>query len=66
VAALDVVAENGTLQWRVRVTDEPAAEAQLLPLVLADGRVHVLDYGRRHPNLEQVFVEMVEGGNDGR
>ena len=66
VSALDVVAENGTLQWRVRVTDEPAAEAQLLPLVLADGRVHVLDYGRRHPNLEQVFVAMVEGGTDGR
>ena len=66
VAAVAVAHSNGTTEWRVDVTDERAAEAQLLPLVLADGRVQVLDYGRRHPNLEQVFVDLVEGGNDGR
>ena len=48
------------------MTDERAAEAQLLRLVLADGRADVVDYGRRCPNLEQVFVELVEGGQHGR
>jgi ABC-2 type transport system ATP-binding protein len=66
VSAVAVVAQNGHAEWRVDVSDERAAEAQLLRLVLADGRVQVLDYGRRHRNLEQVFVDIVEGGNDGR
>ncbi len=51
---------------RCSITEEQRRAAQLLPLVLADGRVRVLDYGRRRPNLEQVFVDLVEGGNDGR
>ena len=66
VSSVEVTAQNGKAEWRVDVTDERAAEAQLLRLVLADGRAQVVDYGRRHPNLEQVFVDVVEGGNDGR
>ena len=66
VAAMAIAHSNGTTEWRVDVTDERAAEAQLLRLVLADGRAQVLDFGRRRPNLEQVFVDLVEGGNDGR
>ena len=66
VSSVEVLSRNGATEWRVDVTDERAAEAQLLRLVLADGRASVVSFGRRQQNLEQVFVAMVEGGNDGR
>ena len=63
VSSLDVVHANGTTEWRVGVTDEAAAETELLRLVLADGRARVTDFGRTHQNLEEVFVDIIEGGN---
>ena len=63
VSSVDVVHANGTTEWRVGVTDEAAAETELLRLVLADGRARVTDFGRTHQNLEEVFVDIIEGGN---
>ena len=65
VSALDVRAGNGQTEWQVHVTDVQAAEAQLLALVMADGQVRIMDFGRRQSNLEDVFMNMVEGGKHG-
>jgi len=65
VKAVDVGQSNGTTTWQVSVTDEAAAEAQLLPLVLADGQVTVVDFGRKQANLEEAFMDIVQGGTHG-
>jgi hypothetical protein len=49
----------------VTVTDEAAAEAQLLRTVLSDAHINVLEFGRKKYELEEVFLGLVEG-NDGQ
>ena len=46
----------------VRVRDTAAAQAQLLPLVLEDGQAAVLAFGHKQHSLEDVFVDLVDGG----
>ena len=46
--------------------DEAAAENQLLRLVLADQQVTVTEFGRKKYELEEVFLNIVEGDNHGR
>ena len=65
VSSIDVVGSSGQTEWQVHVTDAQTAEAQLLGLVLADGRVTLMDFGRRQTNLEDIFMNMVTGGNHG-
>ncbi|MDQ5851826.1 MAG: ABC transporter ATP-binding protein [Chloroflexota bacterium] len=65
VSSLDVRASNGQTEWQVHVTDVQAAEAQLLALVMANGQVTIMDFGRRQSNLEDVFMNLVEGGKHG-
>ena len=50
---------NGHVQWRVSVTDERAAQTELLRLVLADEHVQVIEFGRVKEDLENVFVELM-------
>jgi ABC-2 type transport system ATP-binding protein len=64
VAAIKVKAENGQEVWQVSVSDERAAEAQLLSLVTADGKVTVMEFGRKKHELEEIFVNMIEGHNN--
>jgi ABC-2 type transport system ATP-binding protein len=52
-------------RWSVAVSDPEAAEARMLRLLLADERLAVTDFRRRAYELEDVFVQLVEGGNDG-
>ena len=59
------MASNGHTDWQVQVTDTQAAEAQLPSLVLADGRVMLMDFGRRQSTLEDIFMTMVTGDNHG-
>jgi len=47
------------------VTDEEAAKAQLLRLLLADQALVVTDFHRKEHQLEDVFVRIVEGGQHG-
>lgn len=54
---------NGETALQVSITDERAAEAQLLRLALADERVTVTEFGRQKLNLEDVFLQLVSGGN---
>mgnify|MGYP001044566906 FL=1 len=57
---------NGLADWRVTVTDQAAAEAQLLRLVLAEPAVQVVEFGRQKYDLEEVFLKIVEGGGHGK
>jgi ABC-2 type transport system ATP-binding protein len=45
--------------WEVSVTDEAAAEDQLLSLLVSSG-LKVADFGRKEYDLEDVFLSIVE------
>jgi ABC-2 type transport system ATP-binding protein len=59
VQDLNILAENGSTRWQVKVTDDNAAEDQILRLVLEDRGVKVLHFGRKTHNLEEVFMNLV-------
>jgi hypothetical protein len=56
-------ANDGQTTWQVCVSDEDAAEDQLLRLILEDRGVGVKSFGRKTYNLEEVFMTIVEGSN---
>lgn len=56
---------NGSTHWTVAVTDGEAAKVQLLRLLLADESLIVTDFHRKEHQLEDVFVRIVEGGQNG-
>ncbi len=45
--------------WQVKVTDEAAAEDQLMSLLVSSG-LKVSNFGRKEENLEDVFINIVE------
>lgn len=53
---------NGETSWDVHVRDAVAAEEQLLRLLLVDDSMVVTAFGRKTYDLEEVFVEIVNGG----
>jgi ABC-2 type transport system ATP-binding protein len=58
---LDLTAANngaGT-RWEVTVSNDEAAEAELLRLVLSDEAARVTGFGRKRYALEDVFMQMV-------
>lgn len=60
VSAVNVLpGSNGHSKWQVTVTDETAAEDQLLRLMLEDQQLIVTEFGRKKHNLEEVFMSMV-------
>jgi ABC-2 type transport system ATP-binding protein len=61
VSSVSVVSSNGSTAMQVKVTDEKAAEAELLRLVLADLQTTVIEFGRKKHNLEEIFLEIVSG-----
>lgn len=66
VGRIDKTYSNGAMRWQVAVSDEAAAESELLRLLLADEQLVVLDFGRKTFELEEVFMNLVEGDNNGR
>jgi ABC-2 type transport system ATP-binding protein len=66
VSALTTTPAKDHLAWQVTVSDEAAAEDQLLRLVLSDPQVNVIEFGRKKYELEEVFLGLVEGSNHGR
>ena len=56
--------DNSTI-WQISVSDATAAEAGLLRHVLEDERIVVTEFSRKKYELEEVFMEIVEGGNNG-
>jgi ABC-2 type transport system ATP-binding protein len=47
--------------WRIFTNEEAKAERELLRAVLADDDVRVLEFGRERVELEQVFMQLVNG-----
>jgi ABC-2 type transport system ATP-binding protein len=52
---------NGSATLTVSVSDEEAAETRLLPSLVATDGIVVTAFGRKHFNLEEVFLQLVEG-----
>jgi ABC-2 type transport system ATP-binding protein len=59
VSGIEVGQHNGLPTWQVSVTDEAAAEDQLLNLLVTNG-AKVADFGRKEYALEDVFLDIVE------
>jgi ABC-2 type transport system ATP-binding protein len=66
VSGVRETAHNGFVTWEICVTDDRAAEAQLLGHVLAGEALTVVEFSRKKVELEEVFLSIVEGGTDGR
>ncbi len=63
VANITAAPDNTHTDWQVTVTDDAAAEEQLLRLILSDTQVNVLEFGRKKYELAEVFLGLVEGNN---
>jgi len=61
VKSVGVTPGNGLTAWNVSVNDEQVAESQLLRLVLSDENLVVTEFGRKKHDLEEVFLNIVEG-----
>ncbi|MCD4671700.1 MAG: ABC transporter ATP-binding protein [Anaerolineaceae bacterium] len=61
VAHTTMTHRNETSVWQVSVSDETAAERDLLRYVLADPAVTVAEFNRKKYELEEVFMETVKG-----
>jgi ABC-2 type transport system ATP-binding protein len=66
VEQVELVYQNGVTQWQIEVADETAAEEHLFRLLAQDEEVRVLEYGRKRYELEEIFMQLVEGDNHGR
>jgi len=63
VQSLSAEANNGLTAWQVSVSDEEAAEDQMLYLILEDRSLRVKSFGRKTHNLEEVFLNLVREEN---
>ncbi len=66
VSSIRATPGDSHIDWQVAVTDENAAEDQLLRLVLADEHITVTEFGRKKYELEEVFLNLVEGSSHGK
>jgi ABC-2 type transport system ATP-binding protein len=57
--------QEGEISWLVAVSDAKTAEAQLLRELLVFPELSVTEFRRREYNLEDVFVQIVEGDKHG-
>jgi ABC-2 type transport system ATP-binding protein len=65
VKSVSTTSSNDSTALQVNVTDAGAAESQLLRLVLMDGGTTVTEFGRKKHNLEEIFLNIVEGDKNG-
>jgi ABC-2 type transport system ATP-binding protein len=65
VSKIKTTQHNEESIWQVSVTDPEAAETQLLKL-LVNGPVLVNEFRRKQYELEDVFMQVIEGGQDVR
>ena len=59
--SIEEQAVEGSVRWVVKVYDEEAAEQELLRRVLGEDGVRVVTFGRRRYQLEEVFMNLIEG-----
>jgi ABC-2 type transport system ATP-binding protein len=65
VTGIQAKGQNNGTSWIVNVTEADPAEAQLLRLILADKALKVTHFHRKAYELEDVFLNIVEGGGNG-
>lgn len=66
VAKTTIAPHNGTSTLQIRVTDELAAEEELLRYLMSDSAVSVVEFYRKKYELEEVFMEIVKGDKNDR
>jgi ABC-2 type transport system ATP-binding protein len=59
VQSLSVEDNDGLTTWQVKVSDEDAAEDEMLLLILEDRSLRVKSFTRKTHNLEEVFLNLV-------
>jgi len=59
VSGIQVSQADGHVTWQVSVTDEAAAEDQLMSLLVSNG-LKVSNFSRKAQNLEDVFIKIIE------
>jgi ABC-2 type transport system ATP-binding protein len=59
VSGIEASPEDGQSTWQVSVTDEAAAEDQLMGLLVSNG-LKVSNFSRKEQNLEDVFLNIIE------
>ncbi len=60
VSGVESKTKDGQTTWFVSVTDESAAKDHLLNLLISNG-LNVLNFSRKEQNLEDVFLNIIEG-----
>ncbi|HSB66333.1 MAG TPA: ABC transporter ATP-binding protein [Anaerolineales bacterium] len=63
VIGLEEISRNGRVSWLIRVSDRQLAEAELVPLALADRGVTICEFGSKTQKLEDVFLNIVKESN---
>ena len=66
VTGVQIHPSDGKAEWRITVSDPPAAEEDLLRLVLADSEIKVTSFGQTKFDLEEVFMNLVGGNHHGQ
>jgi ABC-2 type transport system ATP-binding protein len=61
VTGSSLIQRNGVSVWQISVSDETAAEKELLRRVLADPETSVTEFSRKKYELEEVFMDIVKG-----
>ena len=64
VSGIKATTTEAQTTWQVSVTDEAAAKSELLKLLVCEEQVCVVEFGRKKYELEDVFLNIVEGGKD--
>ena len=64
VSSIEVTSENGQTIWQVKVTDDKAAEEQLLTLAMSDGQMTVCEFKRKEYELEEAFMQILYGSDN--
>jgi ABC-2 type transport system ATP-binding protein len=59
VSGIEANQNGGQTTWQVSVTDEAAAEDQLMSLLVSNG-LKVSNFSRKEQNLEDIFINIVE------
>jgi ABC-2 type transport system ATP-binding protein len=66
VAGIQAKPRNDSTQWLVQVADVDTAETQLPRLLLANEGLALVEFHRKEYELEDVFMQIVEGGQHGK
>lgn len=66
ITQVQLETRNGAASYQVTVTDESAAELHLLRQVLSDPKVVVTEFSHQKFELEEVFIDIIQGKSNDR